>query len=151
MPQPKRGLVATKWARTTATKSTIAATIQRPGWRTGTARMSSGRRASAPAPPGGAETGSGSGLADGAVDLRGGDGARLDPPLGEDRLVPPVGDQHLQRREQGTGQPAALGDGDPVRERAVGLAHQLELPAGLLDLIDGHRVVGHGRLPPAAA
>jgi hypothetical protein len=42
MPQPKRGLVATEWTIVTIRTRTIAAAIQRPGWRTGTAVIASG-------------------------------------------------------------------------------------------------------------
>ncbi len=41
--QPKRELVAADRVRTTARKTTTTAATQRPGWRTGTARISSGR------------------------------------------------------------------------------------------------------------
>ncbi len=42
-PTRSGGFVTTEWTSATATTSTIAAATQRPGWRTGTARISSGR------------------------------------------------------------------------------------------------------------
>src|SRR5262249_28128998 len=79
----------------TSTAMTAVAT-QRPGWRTGTTFV---------AVPDGVLT---VGSADGAVDLRVGDGAALDAPLGQDLLVGPVLEQVLKCSQNRVVETAAL-------------------------------------------
>src|SRR4051812_41964625 len=117
--------------RTAASTITTAAAIQRPTCRTGTAVIASGR------PPGSGPTRLVVSAEDATAPLAGGpvdrgvvDGARLDPPLLEDRLVLAVGDQRLHAGEHRLGHPVALRDRDPVRRRAVRLAGELELAVG---------------------
>src|SRR5215475_9875700 len=101
----------------TARKATITPAIHRPGWRTGIALISSGGTAEA-APPGAMS-------ADCAVDLRVGDGAALDAPLLENRLVLTVLHEVLDRFEDRLGHAVVLGERDPVRRRGVRLAGEL--------------------------
>src|SRR3954452_1687249 len=116
----------------------MAAAIQRPGWRTGTALMRSG-----------AGSATASLLADGGVDLGGLDRAPRDIPLLQDRRVGTVLDQRLQAVLNGLRKAGSFLDGDAVGERPVVLADDLEL-ASVLDLVGRHRRVGHTDLGPPA-
>src|SRR4051812_44870661 len=116
----------------------MAAAIQRPGWRTGTALMRSG-----------AGSATASLLADGGVDLGGLDRAPLDVPLLQDRRVGAALDQSLQGVLNRLREAGSLLERDAIRERAVVLADQLEL-AGVRHLVGGDRRVGHADLRPAA-
>src|SRR4051794_26029148 len=140
----KRGFVATERTIATARTRTIAPATQRPGRRTGTARMSSGR----PSPPVSLTADTAQRLAGGAVDLWVADRAVLDPPLFEDRLVLAVRHQFLQRFEHRLGEPAALRNGKAVGGEFVGFADELELAFVLLDLVVDDRRVGHADLRP---
>src|SRR6266545_3521806 len=121
---------------------------QRPGWRTGTAVTASGRARSAVfvsvmTPRAGTRTS--------GVDGRGVDGPRVNAPLGQDRLVGPVGDERGARAGERIG--------------AVGLLHRVGGPRGVGEhgvvLARDHRggclvlplvpVDGDGRLPGALA
>src|SRR3954451_11797593 len=142
----KRGLVAIEWMIATARTRTIAPATQRPGRRTGTARMSSGR----PSPPVSLTADTVQRLALGAVDLRVADRAVLDPPFFEDRLVLAFGHQVLQGFQQRLGEPAALRHRKAVGGEFIGFAHRLELAVVLLDLVVHDRRVGHPALGAAA-
>src|SRR5262249_55841209 len=106
-----RGFVATELMIAAATSTMTAAPTPRPGGPTGIALISSGRTGCAVstvviALP--------LYLADGAIDLRVGDGAGRDVPLLEDRGVGPALHQGLHRREHGRGHTVPLWDGDAV-------------------------------------
>src|SRR6266508_219620 len=116
---------------------------QRPGWRTGTAVTASGRARSAVfvsvmTPRAGTRTS--------GVDGRGVDGPRVNAPLGQDRLVGPVGDERAERAGERIGEVGLLLlDHVPVRRRVVDVTEQLELAVGLLHRVGDHRGVGeHG-------
>ena len=78
------------------------------------------------------------------------DGAALDPPLGEDGLVLAVVDEHLERGQHRLREPAVLRHGQPVGGVLDRGPDELELAAGLLDLVVGHRRVGEAELGTAA-
>src|SRR3954447_7806416 len=144
MSQWKRGFVATEWTIVAARTTTIAAATQRPGWRTGPARICSGLAGAATScRPADAISRPSASSALGRVDLGRADRAPLDSPPGQDALVRPVLHERLHRLWDGLDEPRALGDRDAVRRRAVGLARHLELPVGLLDDVGGDRRVGH--------
>src|ERR1700751_2575425 len=126
----------------TVRNATMTPATQRPGWRTGIARISSGGAAEA-APPGVMSAGC-------AVDLRVRDGAALDAPLDEDLVVRAVLHQVLHRVEDGLRHAVVLRQRDPVRRRPVRLAGELELAVRLLDDVCGHRRIGHAHLSPTA-
>src|SRR5579872_1881634 len=84
------------------------------------------------------------------VDLRMADRETGDAPFGQHRGVLPVGDDRLQRGEDGGREARPLGDRDPVDRVGVRLADELELTGRLLDLIGRHRRVGEAELGAAA-
>src|SRR4029453_16565686 len=135
-------LVTSMWTNMAATMARTTIATQRPGCRTGTAVMASGCARSAVfvsvmRAPGSAP----SGIDGGVVD-----GARLDAPLLEDRLVGAVGDQRLDRVGGRLGELGlVLLDHVTVRRRVVDVTKQLELAVGLLDGVRQHGGVGqHG-------
>src|SRR3954471_9771024 len=99
----------------------------RPGWRTGTARMGSGRSV----------RGSASVVvmtSDARVDLRRRDRPLRDTPLVEDLAVGAVRDDRLQRTEDGLVEALrVLREHVPVGRGVVDVAQQLQLAVGLLD------------------
>src|SRR5512132_3818640 len=135
-------LVTSMWTNIAATMARTTIATQRPGCRTGTAVMASGCARSAVfvsvmlAP----------GPADSGIDGGGVDGARLDAPLVEDRLVGAVGDQRLDGVGHRLGELGlVLLDHITVRRRVVNVTEQFELAVGLLDGVGDHRGVGqHG-------
>src|SRR5690606_31231751 len=88
-------LVNRKLTNIATSTSTTAAATQRPGCRTGTARIASGRAFSTSS-----STVMRSALT-GGVDRRFGDGAALDAGVGQDLLVGAVGDEGLEGAEDG--------------------------------------------------
>src|ERR1700755_391072 len=126
----------------TVRKATITPATTGPGWQTGIALISSGGTAEA-APPGAMS-------ADCAVDLRVGDGAALDAPLGEDLVVRPTLDQVLHRVEDRLRHAVVLRQRDPVGGCPVRLAAELELPVRLLDDVSSDGRIGHADLGATA-
>src|SRR3954452_19832417 len=145
MSHSKRGFVAIDRTSAIPNSATMAAAIQRPGCRTGTALMSSGRPAGG---PGCVTSGNATyvGSARRPVDHRVRDRTGLDAPLREDRLVLAARDQLLHRGLDGLLHSALLRYRYAVRRLSVWLAHDLELAARLLDDVGGHGRVGHAHL-----
>ena len=122
---PSRGV---DWSPTELTSdaddeaATMAATIQRPGWRTGTALIGSERSAGVAVVSAVVidRTGPIQLVAPLIVGLR--DRAGLDAPLRQDRLVLAVRHELLERGEHRLGQAAVLRDRDAVGRSAVRLA-----------------------------
>src|SRR5882762_9543844 len=137
----------------------IAAPTQRPGWRTGTALMSSGRICATAVSVSAVGVATAlsrlarnlSGLlANCSVDRRVRDRALLDAPLLQDGLVRAVGHEDLQRVADRLGHAVALGDRDPVRRGVVRAARQLELTVRLLDDVSRDGRVSHSYFPATA-
>src|SRR5258705_893478 len=116
-----------------ATRTTIAALIQRPGCRTGTALMSSGRPVGAWTCCMSADPLTAWPLGRRPVDRRVLDRALLDPPLVEDLRIGAVGHELLQRVVDRLGHAGALRDRNAVRRGPIVRPDELELPVGLLD------------------
>src|SRR5215469_10993756 len=154
--QSNRGFVTRVLTSIANRTSTTAAASHRPGWRTGTAWISSGGpswTAVWPAPwlSGGVVTGTFPGRvasARRAVDHRISDGSGLDAPLLEDLGIGAVRDQNLHRGEHRIVKASVLRHGDSVRRCSVRLARELERAVRLLDLVRGDRRVGHCDLRP---
>src|SRR3954453_4602645 len=123
MSQWKRGFVATEGTIVAAGPTTTAPATQRPGWRTGTARICSGLAGAATScRPADAISRPSASSALGLVDLGRADLAPLNSPPGQGAFVRPVLYERLHRLLDGLDEPRALGDRDAVRQRAVGLA-----------------------------
>src|SRR5579884_254623 len=134
--------VAIESPRAIATYRTTRPASQRPGWRTGIARISSGGAAEA-APPEATSESRG-------VELGLGDGTGLHAPFDQDLAVRAVLHQVLEGRDQRLRHPVVLGERDPVRREGERLACQLELPVRLLDDVGGDLRVEEADLLPAA-
>src|SRR4051795_5421791 len=145
----KRGFVATERPSATARIATIATAIQRPGCRTGTALISSGRPAGASDSLACVVVTRPRRLGRGSVDHGVRDRPGLNSPLLQDRLVLPARDQLLERGLDRLLHAALLRDRDAVRRLAVGLAGDLELAARLLGDVRRHRRVGHAHVGAA--
>src|SRR5580704_16132674 len=135
IPHSKRRFVATESPSETTTATTSVAASQRPGWRTGTALISSGRAAAGSLISVPGEGQAARGLARGAVDSRSGDRARRDAPALQDREVLAVGYQQLECPQDRLRHPRSLRDRDAVGCGAVRFADELERALGLLDLV----------------
>src|SRR6185437_4748637 len=115
MIQPcQRVLVARLCTNIASRTAMIAAATHRPGWRTGTARIVSGRARCACAVACSLTCSLTQSSARGAVDHGIGDRAVLDAPLAEDLRVGAVRNQNLERGEDRVGHPVALRDRDAV-------------------------------------
>src|SRR5437868_3293193 len=139
--QSKDSLVSRLLTSIAASTRMMSADTHLPGWRTGTARMISGRPSAVFSETVMIR------LALSAVDHRVGDGAGLDAGLLQDRLVAAVGDHLLEGGLDGLLHRAGvLADRHAVRRGVVGLADDLQLAAGLLDRVADDRGVGEHRL-----
>src|SRR3954468_13133241 len=135
--QSNWSFVSSTWANIAASTPITAMRTQRPGCRTGTALIGSGRARSL-------TSRSVIDDSDGRVHRGVGDGAGVDAPLRQDRLVGAVGDQRLQRALDRDGHRVGLvlGQHVAVRRRGVDVADQRQLAVGLLHRVRTDRRVG---------
>src|SRR5918996_4566377 len=141
-PHWNASFVTSMWTNIAARMARTTIVTQRPGCRTGTAVMAWGcARSGVFVSVMRAPRSRRSGVEGWAVD-----GARLDAPLLEDRLVGAVGDQRPDRVGDRLAEVGlVLLDDVTVRGGVVDVTEQLELAVGLLDGVGDHRGVGqHG-------
>src|SRR5690606_1394513 len=143
--QLNAGLVSTMCRNIAARTAITAIATQRQGWRTGTALIRPGRSVSVPDRELVAVIG-GSGS---RVDREVVDGSGLDAPRLQGGLVLTLLLELLQRLDDHLAELGVLlGQHVTVRGGFVDVAQRLQLPAGLLDRVRGHRRVGEHRLGP---
>src|SRR3984885_4219311 len=133
-PHSKFAFVTTERPSATAITRMTAAATQRPGRRTGTAVMSSGRPAVCGIGSEDTRCYSFSSSAARAIDRGGRQRSGLQAPFGEDLRIRAVGDQRLQRRLDRLGQPAALRNREAIRSGFVLFSHYFLDPGFLLCL-----------------